>query len=392
MNAGIHIEMNILFCMFCILLYFQQKKHNVFDFLGSTTFNYLVWASVGIMSVDTVSWLFVADVIPHPDIAPLISHTLYYMIQAVLPFFFLIYCVNTTGTHLTKTAHKILSIPIFCTVILLLINAKDGFAFSIENNLSIRNADYLLVIIAPLFYTTACFVSCCIFYVRSRKDTMERRKIAFHMLVCVSITLLGAIACTFIPHLSPWHAFVAALVYLYINLHSYHEQSLDTIAYTDSMTGLKNYAAYTHIKEQMVQQLTSDPNTHFAIAVMDVNNLKKVNDKYGHKAGDALLCCASKLLCDVFKRSPVCRIGGDEFVAILESYDYENREALYNAFLERMQTATFTFEDVELPLSAALGLCAYDHNRHHSFDDVFQEADSTMYENKAKIKLLEKSA
>lgn len=392
MNAGIHIEMNILFTMFCILLYFQQKKHNVFDFLGSTTFNYLVWSSVGVMAVDTVSWLFVADVIPHPDIAPLISHTLYYMIQAILPFFFLIYCINTTGAHLTRTAHKILSIPIFCTFILLLINAKDGFAFSIENNLSIRNADYLLVIIAPLFYTMACFLSCCIFYVRSRKDTLERRKIAFHMLVCVSITLLGAIACTFIPHLSPWHAFVSALVYLYINLHSYREQNLDAIAYTDSMTGLKNYAAYTHIKDSIARQMKDDSNTAFAIAVMDVNNLKKVNDKYGHKAGDALLCAASQLLCNVFKRSSVCRIGGDEFVAILEHSDYENREALYQTFTEQMQSATFTFEDVELPLSAALGLCAYDHNRHHSFDDVFQEADSTMYENKAKIKLLEKSA
>lgn len=392
MNAGIHIEMNILFSMFCILLYFQQKKHKIFDFLGSTTFNYLVWASMGIMTVDTISWLFVADVIPHTEMAPLFTHTIYYIIQAILPFFFFIYCVNTTGTHLTKAAHQVLTIPIFCTVILLLINTKTGFAFSIENNLSIRHTDYLLVIIAPLFYIMACFVSCCIFYVRSRNDTLERRKIAFHMLICVAITLLGAIACSFIPYLSPWHAFVSALVYLYINLHSYREQNLDAIAYTDSMTGLKNYAAYAHSKDRIVHQMKDTTNPPFAIAVMDVNNLKKVNDKYGHKAGDALLCAASKLLCEVCKYSPVYRIGGDEFVAILEHSDYENREALYQTFMEQMQSATFTFEDVELPLTAALGLCAYDHKRHHSFDDVFQEADSTMYENKAKMKLLEKSA
>ena len=164
------------------------------------------------------------------------------------------------------------------------------------------------------------------------------------------------------------------------------------MAYTDSMTGLKNYAAYAHIKDRIVQQLTSDPNTPFAIAVMDVNNLKKVNDKYGHKAGNALLCAASRLLCDVFKHSPVCRIGGDEFVAILENSDSENREALYQTFADQMRSTTFTVEDVELPLTAALGLCTYAPQRHHSFDDVFQEADSAMYENKAKIKLLEKSA
>ncbi len=391
MNAGIHIEMNVLFCMFCILLYFQQKKHKVFDFLGSTIFNYLLWSAVGVMAVDTVSWLFVADVVPHTATSLLLVQTVYYTIQTIIPFFFLLYCINTTGTHLTKIAHNLLSLPIFGTLIILLWNARTGFAFSIENNLAVRNDYYLLAIIAPLFYVTACFCACCVFYVHSRNDTQERRKIAFHMLVCVSIILLGALACVFVTYLSPWHEFVASLVYLYIQLHSYREQNLDTLAYTDSMTGLKNYAAYTHIKKRIVQQLARDPNTSFAIAVMDVNNLKKVNDKYGHKAGDVLLCRASQLMSDVFARSPICRVGGDEFVAILENFDYENREALSKAFMEQMQTTTFTVEGVELPLTAALGLCAYSPQRHHSFDDVFQAADSAMYENKAKIKSLEKS-
>ena len=115
---------------------------------------------------------------------------------------------------------------------------------------------------------------------------------------------------------SPWYVFVTALMYLYMQLHGYQEHSLDEMAFKDSLTGVKNHAAYSRIKEKMESKLQQDGNHRFAIAVMDVNNLKQVNDAIGHKAGDALIISAAKLLCDVFAHSPVCRIGGDEFVAI----------------------------------------------------------------------------
>lgn len=390
MNAGIYIEMDILSSMFCFLLYYQQKKHRIFDFLGSTTFNYLLWASMGIMAVDIVSWLLMGDVIPHTDTALMLVQTLYYLIQAILPFFFLMYCINTTGKNLSKTSQILLSIPILVTLTVLLLNMKWSFAFYVENNLIARGDGFLYAIAAPVFYVTASEHLCFTFYLRCRNDSAERRKISFHMFVCISISFIGALVCSVVPYTSPWHAFVGALVYLYIQLHSYREQSLDILAYTDSLTGLKNYAAYTYIKGRIAHGMVETPNTHFSVVVMDVNDLKKVNDAHGHKSGDELLLCASKLLCDVFQHSPVCRIGGDEFVAILSGSDYENRSALYQSFMDRMKTTTFYTNYTYLPLSVALGMCDYSPEKHGAFDDVFQEADSAMYENKAKIKAAKK--
>ena len=382
MNVAVNIEMNILSSMFCLLLYYQQKKHKVFDFLGSTTFNYLLWSAVGVMAVDIVSILFMSNLVPHTDAALMFVQSVYYLIQTILPFFFMIYCINATGTKTSHTAKTLMSVPIMFTLIVLVINTKTFFAFYIEDNIVLRGNGYLLAIITPMLYVAASLFLCLIFYLRSRNDSQERRKIAFHILVCVTICFIGALACAFVSYLSPWHAFVGALVYLYIQLHSYREQSLDILAYTDSLTGLKNYAAYSHIKERIVQKMRSTPDYRFAIAVMDVNDLKKVNDAYGHKSGDALLICASQFLCHIFDHSPVCRIGGDEFVAILEGSDYENREQLFCTFMQQMKNTTYLAGDTELTISAALGMCAYSPEKHRSFDEVFQEADRSMYENK----------
>ena len=54
----------------------------------------------------------------------------------------------------------------------------------------------------------------------------------------------------------------------------------------------------------------------FAITILDVNDLKKVNDNEGHKAGDQFIRDACRIICTTFKRSPVFRVGGDEFAVL----------------------------------------------------------------------------
>lgn len=390
MNVGIHIEADILSCLFCILLFYQQKRHKVFDFLGSTAFNSLLWASVGIMVVDIVSWFFMGNLVPHTDHHLMLIQTLYYLLQALLPLYFMVYCLNTTGNTLSRSTGMLMYIPVLFTLLVLAINVNTGFAFYVLDNSVVRGPGFLLAIISPMIYLTNSLILCLIFYFRSRNDTVERRKIAFHMLICILISFIGALACSVINYISPWHVFVASLVYLYIQLHSHREHHLDVLAFTDSLTGLKNHAAYSLLKEKMEQKLSNDPHTHFALAMMDINDLKKVNDVHGHKAGNALIICAAQLLCHVFAHSPVCRIGGDEFIAILEHSDYENRAELSQKFADQMRNTTFWADDQQLPLTVALGICVYDPVRHSSFDDVFQEADSTMYENKSLAKKKQK--
>ena len=298
----------------------------------------------------------------------------------------LIYCYNTSGRKIHKYSYPLVYLAAIITIVVLVNNYFHGFAFYVSGNTILRGDDYWMAIAGPMLYIAASLVLCFIFFVRNRKATEEKRNISLHMLVAIGITSLGALACAFVSFVSPWYTFVAAMVYLYMRLHGYRERNLDILAYTDSLTGLKNHAMYSVIKENMDKRIRTEQNLRFAVAVMDVNFLKQINDACGHRAGDDLLINASRRICNTFDHSPVCRIGGDEFVAILEGYDYDNRESLRVQFEETMLTATFVSEGRECPLSIAIGIRDFSEKQHKSFEEVFHGADEAMYENKDFVK------
>ena len=102
--------------------------------------------------------------------------------------------------------------------------------------------------------------------------------------------------------------------------------------HTQTLSPVSRKNAYSEASNEIQRSIANGEKTEFAIIVFDVNDLKKVNDFYGHDAGDRHILSAKKLICDVFKHSPVYRIGGDEFTVILTGTDYENAIELLLAF------------------------------------------------------------
>jgi diguanylate cyclase (GGDEF)-like protein len=152
-----------------------------------------------------------------------------------------------------------------------------------------------------------------------------------------------------------------------------------TEANIDALTGIKNRHAYLTAEAWLNQQIAERNQAPFAIVILDVNDLKKVNDTAGHQAGDQYLRDACKIICNIFKRSPVFRVGGDEFAVIAKGDDYEHIEELveelsdYNAEAERTGGIVI-----------ACGMAKYDNDA--SVAHVLKRADHKMYENKSKLK------
>ena len=150
----------------------------------------------------------------------------------------------------------------------------------------------------------------------------------------------------------------------------------------DSLTGVRNKYAYFE-EENLLQRHIENGNAEpFAIAVFDLNELKKTNDTLGHSTGDELICSACRLICDTFKHSPVFRIGGDEFTAIMSGQDYQNREALIRTIRETSMAHTKQKAGVIL----ASGMALFDPRADHTVADVFKRADAQMYVNKKELK------
>ena len=113
-----------------------------------------------------------------------------------------------------------------------------------------------------------------------------------------------------------------------------------------------------------------------------VHNLKNINDQYGHDKGDVYIKTASQLICGIFKRSPVFRIGGDEFAVVLQNEDYQDRKELIKRFEKNADEIIDSSENEWEQVNVSIGMAEYDPRSDSSIDDVVRRADKTMYENK----------
>lgn len=155
----------------------------------------------------------------------------------------------------------------------------------------------------------------------------------------------------------------------------------------DALTGVRNYLAYERVVEKLSVMIAEKQDLEFAVAIFDINDLKLMNDNYGHKCGDELICHASKIICDAFKHSPVYRVGGDEFVAILFDEDYNNRDYIAHLLNDELSDLHDRAKDPLQDVSFAFGIAKYQKGEDLDYASVFRKADRNMYENKRMTKL-----
>ena len=147
----------------------------------------------------------------------------------------------------------------------------------------------------------------------------------------------------------------------------------------DALTSVKNRHAYIETENRINRQIEEHHQQDFAIVIFDVNDLKKINDTKGHKAGDKYLRDASRIICNIFKHSPVFRVGGDEFTVIARDDDYMNIDELINKMHEHNNNALNNGGIV-----IACGMSKYKNDI--CVASVFERADQKMYQNKRFLK------
>lgn len=154
------------------------------------------------------------------------------------------------------------------------------------------------------------------------------------------------------------------------------------MARLDELTGIKNRNAYTETAAVIDAQIAAGTQAPFGIVMCDVNGLKHINDTRGHSFGDEALQRASNMICNIFKHSPVFRIGGDEFAVIISDHDYSNCEDLFSA----LRAESYSNMVSNTGPTVASGLAIFDHETDKCVASVFERADKLMYENKREIK------
>lgn len=162
------------------------------------------------------------------------------------------------------------------------------------------------------------------------------------------------------------------------------EQKLFYQANHDSLTDLPNRAMFRSKLEQVLNHTKRHTEHFFALMFIDLDKFKQVNDNLGHKVGDEFLVEVSRrILACVRNNDMVARVGGDEFVVLLDSLpDQEFAEEVARRIIDVIS------QPLDLVVSkvnsgASIGIAFCDPEVHEDIDDIVKDADLAMYKAKA---------
>ena len=158
-------------------------------------------------------------------------------------------------------------------------------------------------------------------------------------------------------------------------------ESARVLAYRDPLTGVKNKHAYVELEDNVNTLINQNMIKEFCLFIFDLNDLKKINDTYGHEKGDQYIIKSVQLIKKVLVSSDVYRLGGDEFVALLEGEEYQNRYKLLDRF-NKMIEANFNKNEPII----ALGFSDFVPEQDNTIRTVFARADERMYARKKILK------
>lgn len=160
-----------------------------------------------------------------------------------------------------------------------------------------------------------------------------------------------------------------------------HKRELLALSRTDSLTGLLNHGAWKDQLEIAFQRCKRQKEGA-AIALIDIDHFKAINDTYGHVAGDIVLRQLSKLLKQNLRATDIAgRYGGDEFCVILPDLPLFNAAQAMEVLRERFVTLGYD-QDPALKVSLSIGLAAYE-PAHVDATRWLNDADQALYEAKA---------
>ena len=151
------------------------------------------------------------------------------------------------------------------------------------------------------------------------------------------------------------------------------------LAYYDMLTGLPNRARLRDLISEATKACPADG--HVALAFLDVDNFKDVNDTLGHSAGDELLVqFAQRLRAQIQPGDMLGRLGGDEFVIVLPNRDAAEASLIASRITEAL-VQPLRIGAKQVPMSASMGISLYPDNA-TDIDTLIQQADAAMYKAK----------
>lgn len=161
--------------------------------------------------------------------------------------------------------------------------------------------------------------------------------------------------------------------------HKHREHQLHQQANTDPLTGAYNRRAFFDLPLEIRQ---AHPQASLCIAMLDLDHFKRLNDNYGHAAGDEVLKQFVQLVQTSLREQDLLgRVGGEEFALLLTDVSLEQAKEILDRICRNIAELTLSFEGQDIRFTSSGGLTEWLH--HESLDEGLNRADSLLYQAKA---------
>ena len=368
-----YLEINII-CIIILLAIFDKFKDESLNNSSDKYYEKTLLATISFSLFALISGIFNGTSYNFSQIILIISHSLYFFSESLIGYFYTNYILKRINLQEKRKYKFILYIPLILSAFFLIINLtkKILFTISIDNLYSpgkyiylynLINVVYVLIIITYLisYY----------FYNKNSKNEIKSL-ILFTLLPVVSAgiqnynygIILGQVG------------FTLSELLIYFN-----NQKKE--ANYDELTGVYNRRAFNKRANKIYYS-----NKSMFLMLMDADDFKIINDKYGHLEGDKALIQIANILNrainNTHKNYSLARYGGDEFVIVGNIQNKDEVAQLINQIEEeekKYNKETNNKYNIKLSIGYAL-----QNDNHTSVEDLIKEADALMYAKKRKRK------
>lgn len=334
-------------------------------------FQYMVISNIIMIIVDALSWKFNSI----DGTMNLFLNTGYnfllYVLEPIPPSLSLLYADYQIfhNENKVKNKQKVLVIFLLLNLLMCIVSLfYKGFFYVDENNIYHRGP-YFAVHVA---YCYGLLIYSLLLIIKNR-PFIERRNYVSMLIFFVPMAIGTTIQVFFYGYSLNWVGMMLSLLIIYFNIQN---KGINT----DYLTGIYNRRQLDeYIKERIK---SSTKNKSFSAILLDLNEFKAINDKFGHKIGDEAL----KDSVEIIRRSLntndfIARFGGDEFVIVTDIYNGQILDKVVKRI--RKNVEAFNMNNVKpYNISFSIGYDIYSSSSNMEADEFFKHIDMLMYENK----------
>ncbi len=375
MNTLSYVELNVFSLVFLILCYVNIRNKGKKYLYDQKIFLLMLEANAVLLTLDSLQWILngtPGTALRVISIIIAVAYSATTPVSCYLWSIFADYQIHRDENHIKKLFIP-LTIPLIINLIIALLSAFFGFSFVIDqNNVYHRGSLFILMVSICYFYLFYSLI-----YIILKRKSVEHKAYIPLLLFALPPFIGGIIQSLFYGVSIVWNCTTISIFIIFINIQN-------SQLYTDSLTGLYNRRQFDNYMQECFRNC--DEGVMLGTIMIDLDSFKKINDSWGHIAGDVALVEAGKILKNSFRKEDIiCRYGGDEFVVVLKVVGMVELTNM----VERLKTNTNKFNennDLLYSINFSIGFDILDCKSGMTIQQFIKHIDNLMYEDKSRNK------